>query len=472
MSEIPRFDRIPDSPRRWLENEKRLGKKYSSFTLKDLMGDDWTEIKSSVAKDETKMKKSVPQAGKTKAFGIVSDVKNEAGAVSTSHSKLVNKWGTVYSPGCSPLSPQQPTESRIQEKVYQEKVFGKWLAQKFEKICSQWKVHWNCEIPVEARGYLAPYFMSEKYRPDIWIGVTFEAVLYQLLLVEMLSKKDLDLTVAECQRNLIHQLRVYRNYDISVKCVTGFVIPTAEDPCPLLKVYMSWEDVGVKFRSGLEIIHAKEHLIEQIILVAKQHQSLIDSKNFKQLFLPIDATKYSFDEPAIQLHAGQSVVVATEKRIFKLIINSQVYTTLTANFAQYYRNVAKLDCICLPKLLHDDDDDVNIFLYKTLFMKFEKLIYPLSRAEASECLRDWLKKTATALQGLHTIGQCAHLDVRLENIAFRTKDNDVIAVLIDLETVSPRYYKPSLLSSASNMNCFPTKATNREDYIHFWIGGN
>ena len=119
-----------------------------------------------------------------------------------------------------------------------------------------------------------------------------------------MSNNDLNLTVY-----------IYRNYDIEVETVAGFVIPTTKDKCPLLKVSLSWNEDEVKFQSMSDLVGSKEDLIAQIELCAKQHQSMIerfDSSNFKGLFLPID-TKRFFGESSVQIPAGQSIVVAAKE---------------------------------------------------------------------------------------------------------------------------------------------------------------
>lgn len=56
---------------------------------------------------------------------------------------------------------------------------------------------------------LRPYFISSNCRPDLWVSISMDNWEYPLLMVEILSKENIDLTVGESERSLIHQLRLY-----------------------------------------------------------------------------------------------------------------------------------------------------------------------------------------------------------------------------------------------------------------------
>lgn len=113
-------------------------------------------------------------------------------------------------------------------------------------------------------------------------------------------------------------------------------------------------------------------------------------------------------------------------------------------------------------------EDVNTFkVHGGHFMQFPRLIFPLSREDASKCVVEWLKKTAEALETLHAVG-LAHLDIRLENVGFRLTPDDVTAVLIDLDTVSSFDCPSSSLSMASRMSQRPIKLTESDNMNLDW----
>ena len=75
----------------------------------------------------------------------------------------------------------------------------------------------------------------------------------------------------------------------------------------------------------------------------------------------------------------------------------------------------------------------HVLIMKQRFFVFEAQIPPLSKDAVAKCLLDFMKKTATALEELHSFG-FAHLDVRIPNICFALDgDNEYIVKLIDLE---------------------------------------
>lgn len=64
------------------------------------------------------------------------------------------------------------------------------------------------------------------------------------------------------------------------------------------------------------------------------------------------------------------------------------------------------------------------------------LIPPLSYSEVRECLVDFMKMTAIALDSIHGC-KIAHLDVRVPNVCFKIKGPQLIAVFIDLDRCQP-----------------------------------
>ncbi len=80
-------------------------------------------------------------------------------------------------------------------------------------------------------------------------------------------------------------------------------------------------------------------------------------------------------------------------------------------------------------MLKSEDGEIVLSKYKQLYLKFEKIIYPLRRKQAKQCIQDFLSESAEALLKFHEIG-FSHLDVRLENIGFRVIDGTIKAVLL------------------------------------------
>lgn len=433
-----------------------------------MIGSDWNWIAGEVekAQRERKEQKEARASQKREASKKDSKKTSFAGASLAARkgaSFAARKGASFASKGDSSFRSEsiEVKEDEVKkDKLYFEHA-GLWLQHKLKNL----EVHWNCEIPHETMLFLQPYFISPKYRPDIWVDITLDDFQYPVLMIEILSKENIDLTVGECERGLIHQLRVYRNYDLQIKRITGFVIPTSTTPCECLEVNMEWCSSKLKFQSTMKVCPCKM-LLQRINEVADVHVAYIQQfhpnrANVSRFFLPI-AAKEQFSEKAVQLPSGQSVVVSDGDYVYKLIVNTMT-RELYEEKLSYYQDLKLLDCICLPKMYE------NSFVKSNLnFMHFKKVICPLERAGARKCLRELLTKTSEAMVNLHALGY-VHLDLRLENICFRyTTADDVMVVLIDLDGLSKVDEHPEMLSNKSIMGIPPPKSTNLDNTQFDW----
>ena len=432
MPSIPRFKKFPTTPSAWLSNFET-----TKLKLTDLMGADlWKRLEKQLK--EEKAGKNIPKEMK---------------------SPKTNKWGAQYveaSVGASPLTiPCGGKQAEKKEKVYEEKAGGKWLEQLVEG--TGWDVHWNCEIPKHAQGYLRPYYMSPKYRPDIWLSVTLDECCYQLLLIEILSKADIDLTVQECERSLIHQLRVFRNYSVYVTEVIGFVLPTTKYACEILEVSIQWNEHSLWFQSNIKALTQKQFM-ERIFAIGHLQHDIIAKQLHRRsnecFFLPVNAQLLFNDKKAVQLPSGQSIVVASKEMVYKSIIDLEVSLDFQTRLLDSFSKLEHLDCVSLPTM--QIVDECVELKRKKGFMQFTKVIYPLERKEAQQCLMDLLQESAKALRKLHDAG-FAHLDVRLENIAFKLNPDggSVNVILIDFDSFLPINDNPRTVSSSSRMSVPP-----------------
>jgi len=76
--------------------------------------------------------------------------------------------------------------------------------------------------------------------------------------------------------------------------------------------------------------------------------------------------------------------------------------------------------------------DVKQLVGGVIFFKFPAHLPPLHKHKVEKCLLDFMTRTATALEELHSIG-VAHLDVRVPNICFAREEGKYIVKLIDLD---------------------------------------
>ncbi len=174
---------------------------------------------------------------------------------------------------------------------------------------------------------------------------------------------------------------------------------------------------------------------------------------------PFSEIKSHFGEGAIQLPAGQSVVVVHEEHIYKMVVNLYLLDSYERRICHNYTKLNDLDCISLPEVINRSETCM-ILKVKNDFLKFKRLIYPLRREAAKECLKEFLLKIYCALDKLHKCG-FGHLDVRLENICFRYDDsaNDYKVVLIDLDVLQEIEQPSYGLASESRMSHQPPGST-------------
>jgi len=76
--------------------------------------------------------------------------------------------------------------------------------------------------------------------------------------------------------------------------------------------------------------------------------------------------------------------------------------------------------------------DVKLLVSGVIYFKFPAHFPPLHKHKVEKCLLDFMTRTATALEELHSIG-VAHLDVRVPNICFAREEGKYIVKLIDLD---------------------------------------
>ena len=326
----------------------------NQYVLKDLMSQkDWNEIE--VLEKEAYLKKKRKKEEKKKGKKGDEGTKEDEEVKKTKKTRITSSATTSVATCDSPTTVELvagPAEE-VHRTLYEERITGIMFDKALKKNCPQWVVKWNCQIALIVKN-LQPYFIAELYRPDVWVAVDIQGELFPLVMIEVLSRKDIEVTVGELERALINQLRFYRSYDCSVKKVTGFVVPTTVTECPLLEVTM---ECRFQFESDMEIIANMDELIEKVETCGKLNETNVfnfvsNRMAFNPFFLPVgaDVLEKLFGSGAIQIHSGQSIVVAQEKHIYKLSINP---TVAMATEEKIVHNFAKLkdveECLALPQ---------------------------------------------------------------------------------------------------------------------------
>ncbi len=107
------------------------------------------------------------------------------------------------------------------------------------------------------------------------------------------------------------------------------------------------------FESSLFSIDNRGELTKRIEQCGERNQTFVRSfkdKPFLPFFLPVDGDtiKQKFSHSAIQLSSGQSIVVADENYVYKLLVNVNVGYETEAKLLKWYEELNKISCICLP----------------------------------------------------------------------------------------------------------------------------
>ena len=167
-----------------------------NFTLKKLLGDYWDPISTILREEKEAAQKEAAKKAAKKEAAKKEAAKKEAakkfpkkrfcfGASDPKASKRGLSGVEASSSGASDPKASKKGLSGVEAsssepKIYEEKLAGLWLGKLLDE---RWRVHWNCEIPKDTMRHLRPYFISSKYRPDIWLDVEFNSFRYPLLMI-------------------------------------------------------------------------------------------------------------------------------------------------------------------------------------------------------------------------------------------------------------------------------------------------
>ena len=259
-------------------------------------------------------------------------------------------------------------------------------------------------------------------------------------------------------------LRLYRNYNTACNELCAFVLPASvridvdlkvqqKRRCPVLKVSLKWNPKYLHFESRLKPIPNVEELLQEMKKCAldnwQQWACHFESDwEFSGFFLPVSSARLNelFGNGAMQIPSGKSIVVVNpvKKYVYKMIVSlskARFFLDILSLF-RVENSTIPADFLCLPE---------SVTGLPLGFMRTPLLIYPLIKAEAVQCFKDFIIKAAEAVQTLHDYDY-VHLDIRLENVCFRhNAHGDVNAVLIDFEYMQQCSTAPTNISVESSM---------------------
>ena len=337
---------------------------------------------------------------------------------------------------------------------------GEDLAKKlFESIIdsNDFAVLANREAPLK----ILPSFLSSTVtRPDV--AVYFNDI--PILFGEVQSGNYPIDSLRKLVLNTCDLFRYLSHYIDDLDHVTGFFIPKKNVPKKCVKLEMKFE--WLRYVCNFKILEKDE--IRHEMKTAVDHMKVLRYEEpppdlFFHL-LPSYILMGCFGERSVQLESYHSLVIQNYDEIYKIMIEKN--------------NLFDVVAITGRKLLHSLLPERKCVVPLpppgcVSYYVFSVLNPPYSRSQAKEHLPWLIIGIVIAINELHDFG-IAHLDIRLENICFRT-NNDVI--LIDLDRMD---YAHNVFSSKYEASCmYPTqlepKYTNAQvdwiqlGYLILWL---
>ena len=293
---------------------------------------------------------------------------------------------------------------------------------------------------------LGPIFVSEKSKPDVIVTLPNNLV---PLLFEVQSHAYEE-SIYQTASYLLDNFRLLRNL-IQWKEWSAYLFPKPNEEGCVTRVDVTWIDEDLKFLLTYEPLSLDEYredirkkLNEQVEDVKQVGLTEKDWKLKLHCGIPlseaslqhlaevlkcgswIDYEEKKSCEPSAQRHKPNeedeadsvvkveqwpslsSIIVASNGHMYKHIIDPEERSKM-AKFV----NKGRDSDLCLLPI-----DFVDLTLSLS-FLKYPVLDFPMTKAEVRKCFFHFAKGVSVALSCLHRRRHVAHLDVRLENVAFR-----------------------------------------------------
>ena len=262
---------------------------------------------------------------------------------------------------------------------------------------------------------LNPIFVSNDIRPDI--------VMYKgeipVLVIEVHSS-PYEKTLRKLSIVLVEQLRLLKNADEGINEVCGFCFPKSSEASCVCQMTVRWDVASFLFEVDYSALATRD--VEKSVQEVYRKQSRFSNVTPVQRPLSIPLCKESIDsfkkalkidKPVCQMYSKSALLLCDGSKVYKHIINVSEESTILRLFGRIGRHHERFRFI-LPLAFESIFPSTHFFVYPYMSP-------PLSREEARTCLRTFVQSVIEALQDLHKVTGCAHLDVRLDNICFSKK---------------------------------------------------
>ena len=284
---------------------------------------------------------------------------------------------------------------------------------------------------------LVPFLSKLNMKSDGCIQLVIGQEKVAILLIEKHSKNESSSysnTWCKTVSNVIDMFRNLRLYNPDLEKAVGFTLPKINYLEAVSKVVVSFEADPLQFRVEACELNIDNVCVE-LLSATSEALKYFDKQKFlspDSYFLRLSNNDINVVASAIgensldQVRSAHSIILCNKEYYFKYYPSN-----LLPTFNMYKK--------CSP-CQHVVDADISYFNW----LKFSALLSPLNIAEAVLCLADFFRLLQTALTALHNDCGLAHLDVRLPNVCFKYKEQELIAVLIDLDRAKPASSKGAL----------------------------
>ena len=296
---------------------------------------------------------------------------------------------------------------------------------------------------------LPAHFLSKKVIPDVaWFTDTQHNQL--VCAIEVESKNDRISSLVKLGLDLLEHLRYIRNRDDRITEITGFLFPlwtkSPARPTAVEEGTVKWIDDYFIFQLDTKFLD-KGSVFGRIMQVATYQKQLMRGLQLTRSKFTIPLSSHfiegQFGRGSFQVSSGDSFVVNANGFIFKAPFGDSERERL-------FFLLEKARSINQSTILFALPINNKFVLDKKSFFVFKAFKRPLSVQEAQSVpvMKEIAKSIHLALSSLHTVLNCAHLDVRLDNICFKEVNGSNQAILVDLDRSKDKDYSLDLIKSS------------------------
>ena len=276
-------------------------------------------------------------------------------------------------------------------------VIRSWLEQNFK--CQESGYDVLIDTAVEPFKALGRLFVSEDIRPDLMIYSNSVPV----LAIEVHSSPYSE-TLLKLVYVLVAQLRYFKNCDASIDKVQGFAFPKYGELTCVCRVSVSWK----VFEFVIDYDTLSSDIVSRSILEVLDKQSQFSSSTCHGPYFAIKLNNADLmelnkemcneQEPRLsQVYSRTSVILQGNDFFYKYISDEMEKSNI-------------LSLILSQRATNDQNPKPRRYLLpsgfcqirETSFFKYPKLLPPLTREEARNCLPSFIKSVAQAIMDLHS----------------------------------------------------------------------